>query len=306
MKRFILIGLIGLITSCSNANRPDSGGFYSYVDAQGNLITLPRQPAAAEPAPAAVPAPSADTSRPAAEELDTDALAQQDEYQTDEEVQALLEKRERDRFISYTDASGYRVTEPVDVRSAREAKASAPPAYESLQGSSAGFIERVEGVPELCCIAPLKQAQVLKTGLETLVSFDPPWDWVSMPTRHPAVAIRLEPGTAALRFQSFLGPRGYLHPQAVFMNEQGIPLLLVDNLFSKRYPETWHRLGYLEGEVPVEAGVVWLVLYLGYAGESSRGRPEVLPGEYYWAEPSRPLALQGELVVRALRQVSAP
>ena len=299
MIRPVLIGLLALIASCAS-DRPSSGGFYSYVDAQGNLITVPREasppPAAAEP-PAEEPA--------GAQSLDAAELEQQAEYATDEEVQARLEKRERDRFVSYVDASGYRVTEPVDVVAAREAKEAGPKGYEVLQPGAQGFIERVEGVPERCCAEPLDQAQVLEPGRELLVSFDAPWYWVSMPTRHPAAAIRLQPGIAALRFQSFLTGRGYLHPQAALLNEEGTPILLIDNLFSRRYAETWARLGYLEGEIPLEAGAAWLVLYLGYAGESGTGRPELLPGEYYWAEPSSPLALKGELVVRALRG-SAP
>lgn len=301
MIRFVLIGLLALITSCAS-DRPSSGGFYSYVDAQGNLITVPREagapPAAAEP-------PAQQTAAGEAQSMDAAELEQQTEYATDEEVQARLEKRERDRFVSYTDASGYRVTEPVDVVAAREAEAAAPKGYELLQPEAAGFIERVEGVPERCCVEPLDQAQTLEPGRELLVSFDAPWYWVSMPTRHPAAAIRLQPGIAALRFQTFLSGRGYLHPQAALLNEEGTPILLIDNLFSRRYAETWARLGYLEGEIPLEDGAVWLVLYLGYAGESGTGRPELLPGEYYWAEPSSPLALKGELVVRALRG-SAP
>lgn len=301
MNRFVLIGLLALITSCAT-DRPSSGGFYSYVDAQGNLITVPREVTGQPQDEAGEPPEEAVTSDP--QPLDSAALEEQSEYATDEEVEARLEKRERDRFVSYTDASGYRVTEPVDVVAAREADAAAPKGYEVIQPGGGGFIERVEGVPERCCVEPLDQAQTIKPGQELLVSFDAPWYWVSMPTRHPAAAIRLEPGISVLRFQTFLGGRGYLHPQAAFLNEAGTPILLIDNLFSRRYAETWARLGYLEGEIPIESGAVWLVLYLGYAGESGAGRPEVVPGEYYWAEPSPPLALQGELVVRALRGIS--
>jgi hypothetical protein len=239
--------------------------------------------------------------RPALDELDAASLDQQGEYLTDEEVQKRIEDVERDRFVTYRDASGYQVTEQVDVVAARKAKESGSPGYEVLGNTANAYIERVEAVPERCCDGPLKQAASLKPGMEALLSFDPPWYWVSMPDRHPAVALRLEPGIAALRFQTFLSGRGYLHPQAVFLNQEGVPILLVDNLFARRYPESWSRLSYLEGEVPVEKGAVWLVLYLGYAGESGRGRPELVPGEYLWAEPSVPLALKGELVVRALR-----
>ncbi|MEE4249455.1 MAG: hypothetical protein V2I38_02605, partial [Alcanivoracaceae bacterium] len=288
MKAVVLIGLLALISSCTTTNRPDSGGFYSYVDAQGNLVTVMRE-VPAEPQSENVQA----TARPPLDELDAGALDQQGEYQTEEEVQKRIENAERDRFVIYRDASGYQVTEEVDVVAARKAKESQPLPYEVLGNTTNSYIERVEGVPERCCDGLLKQASSLKPGLEELVSFDPPWYWVSMPDRHPAVALRLEPGIAALRFQTFLTGRGYLHPQAVFLNQDGVPMLLVDNLFARRYPETWSRLGYLEGEVPVEKGAVWLVLYLGYAGASGSDRPELVPGEYLWAEPSVPLALKG-------------
>ncbi|MDX5327563.1 MAG: hypothetical protein LPK06_02070, partial [Marinobacter sp.] len=148
MIRFVLIGLLALIASCAS-DRPSSGGFYSYVDAQGNLITVPRE-AAAPPEAERRPAEAAGE----AQSLDPAELEQQSEYATDEEVQARLEKRERDRFVSYVDASGYRVTEPVDVVAAREAEAAAPKGYEVLKPGGAGFIERVEGVPERCCVEP--------------------------------------------------------------------------------------------------------------------------------------------------------
>ena len=301
MKAVVLIGLLALISSCSTStsNRPGSGGFYSYVDAQGNMVTVMRD------APAQ-PDAEQSGSRPPLDELDASALDQQGEYQTDEQVQKRIEDAERDRFVIYRDASGYQVTEQIDVVAARKARESQPPPYEVLGNTANAYIERVEGLPERCCDGPLKQAASLKPGLEALVSFDPPWYWVSMPDRHPAVALRLEPGIAALRIQTFLSGTGYLHPQAVFLNQDGVPMLLVDNLFARRYPETWSRLAYLEGEVPVEQGAAWLVLYLGYAGVSGSGRPELVPGEYLWAEPSPPLALKGELVVRALRAPPQP
>ncbi|MCC1498304.1 YgdI/YgdR family lipoprotein [Alcanivorax sp. 1008] len=300
MKAVLLIGLLALISSCTTTNRPESGGFYSYVDAQGNMVTVMRDTPAAANSSGSAPL------RPALDELDARSLDQQGQYQTDEQVQKKIEDAERDRFVIYRDASGYQITEQVDVVAARKAKEDQPLPYEELGRAGNAYIERVEGVPERCCDGPLKQAVSLKPGLEALVSFSPPWYWVSMPDRHPAVAFRIEPGIAALRLQTFLTGVGYLHPQAVFLDQDGAPILLVDNLFARRYPETWSRLGYLEGELPVEKGSVWLVLYLGYAGVSDRGRPELVPGEYLWAEPSAPLALKGELVVRALRTPPAP
>ncbi|MDF1629964.1 MAG: hypothetical protein P1U78_09230 [Alcanivoracaceae bacterium] len=304
MKVVVLIGLLALISSCTTSNRPDSGGFYSYVDAQGNLVTVMRKsPEAAKPSSETLQAMEEPVAveRPRLDELDAGSLVQQGLYQTDEEVQKKIEDAERDRFVIYRDASGYQITEQVDVVAARKAKESKPPVYEEFGNTANAYIERLEGVPERCCDGPLKQAVSLRPGREELVSFSPPWYWVSMPDRHPAVAFRIEPGIAALRLQTFLTGLGYLHPQALFLDQDGVPILLIDNLFARRYPETWSRLPYLEGELPVEEGAAWFVLYLGYAGVSDSGRPELVPGEYLWAEPSAPLALKGELVVRALR-----
>jgi hypothetical protein len=296
-----LLVLFGLATSCTNSNRPSEGGFYSYVDGQGNLVTLKRKP---EEKPIATPVESRATTadqRKLLEELDAGSLGEQSEYQTDEEVQRRIDELERDRFITYTDASGYQITQPVDVVAARKAKAEEPTLYRPFTEGISGYVERVEGVPERCCEETLKRADELKLGMEALLSFDRPWAWVSMPERHPATAIKLASGTIALRVQTFFTGRGYLHPQVVFLDKDGVPILLVDNVFTRSYPETWLKHGYLEGELPVEPGSVWAVFYLGYAGESASGRPELVPGEYLWAEPSVPLSLKGELLVRALR-----
>ena len=319
MRLLLLLAVASLLASCQQ-NRSSSGGFYSYVDATGNVVVVPVEDTAPSPAPA----PDADASMPASaaagepasapaapanaapDALTEGELAQQGEslpdpaYATDEEVQQRLQALEQDRFVTYTDVSGYQVTAPLDVVTEREARASREPGFEPLEGRLAGFIERVESVPVACCLAPLEDAATLETGQEVLVSFDYPWQWVSMSARHPAAAIRLQPGVARLRIQTFLGQRGYLHPQAVFLNADGEPMLLVDNLFSRHYPQTWYRLAYLEGDVMVEEGARWLVLYLGYAGASAQGRPALVPGDYYWAEPSVPLGLKGELVVRGL------
>lgn len=299
-----LLVLFSLAASCTNTNRPSEGGFYSYIDAQGNLVTLKRAP---EPEAEPVDKQTiAANQRKRLAELDADSLGEPGEYQTDEQVQQRIDELERDRFITYTDASGYQITEPVDVVAARKAKAEESAIYRPFTEGISGYVERVEGVPERCCDEPLKGVAELKLGMEALLSFDRPWRWVSMPKRHPATAIRLAPGTVALRVQTFFGGRGYLHPQVAFLDQNGVPILLIDNVFTRQYPETWIKHGYLEGELPVEPGSVWAVFYLSYAGESRDGRPELIAGEYLWAEPSVPLSLKGELLVRALRIPADP
>lgn len=296
-KLFLAAGCL-LLTACSQ-NRPDEGGFYSWVDAQGNLVTVPRE--TVEGAEAGGDAEDTVTeSDPAA--LSETELDAEVEYQTDEEVQALIEQRERDRFVVYRDSSGYQVIQPVDVPAAREAREQQKQALtRPLQEDGRVFIERMEGVPANCCLALLDDTAMLKVGEEQLANFVArPHQWVTMPAQHPGRAVRLDPAVKVVRFRSFLLKEGYIHPQAVFLDQQGLPVLLVDNLFVRRYPETWYRYASLEGEVEVPEGAVALVLYLSYAGPDADGRPVVLPGRYLWAEPEQSLSVNGELLLRGL------
>jgi hypothetical protein len=288
MKALLLIGLASLIVACTG--RPDSGGFYAYVDAQGNLVTVERT-APSSAAPPAAPLP--------AEELEE----LEEHYQTDEEVRALIEQRERDRFVVYRDASGYQVTEPVDLPEARARREHTGHA-EPLDPKLTNFIERVEGVPADCCVGALIQRPPLTLDQDALITFrERPRTWVSMPNEHPAVALALPPNTGEIRVISYMrGAQGYLHPQLVFVDQQGRPVLLVDNVFTTRFRETWYRYGYLQGAVPVPDNSRWVVFYLSYAGPSGEGQVALQAGQYPWAEPSSPLAIEGELLIRPVRR----
>ncbi|PKM22297.1 MAG: hypothetical protein CVV10_05040 [Gammaproteobacteria bacterium HGW-Gammaproteobacteria-14] len=290
MKKTLLVAVVlAVLAACGN--RPDQGGFYSYIDAQGNSVTVMRQSPVRELPPSELEG----------DQLDAAALdAVGENYRSDEEVTRQLDERERDRFVSYLDADGYLVTQAIDVPAARAAR-QATPGFDSLEGRYQSFVERVEPVPADCCLKILSDSVSLKAGRELIFTFqERGLSWIYMPSKHPAVAIELAPGLSEVRIQTFIGKQGYLHPQAVFLNASGEPLLLVDNLFARRYPETWSRMGYLEGELPVEKGSRWLVVYLGYAGEAPNGRSVLLPGDYYWQDGQAPLALQGELVLRGL------
>jgi len=292
MKKILLAAAFAVLAACGN--RPDQGGFYSYIDAQGNSVTVMRGTPAKEET-----LDLQDAERRETGQLDAAALNDVGEdYRSDEEITRILEERERDRFVSYLDADGYRVTQAIDVPAARAAR-QASPGFDSLEGRYQPFVERVEPVPADCCLSILSDSISLKAGRELAFTFrERDLGWIQMPSRHPAVAIELAPGLSEVRIQTFIGKRGYLHPQAVFLDASGEPLLLVDNLFARRYPETWSRMGYLEGELPVEKGSRWLVVYLGYAGEAPNGRSVLLPGDYYWQDGQAPLGLQGELVLR--------
>lgn len=302
MKPLLILLVCWLLVACQGRDdRAQDGGLYQYVDDQGNLVTLQRPPSRDQDKPA--PSGTVTLAPVPAEVLDDT----QESYLSDTEMDRLLENRERDRVISYVDTSGYRITQNFDVVDAREKRqAERDERFDSLGNRVANFIERLEGVPQLCCRAPLSAAVTLKVGEEQLLSFDsPPWQWVSMPTPHPAVAVKLDVDVHTVRVQSFLRESGYVHPQAVFLDRNGIPLLLVDNIFARHYPENWNRFAYLEGDVPVEDEARWVVFYLGYATQSGQGRPQLMPGDYPWADPSAPLGLSGELVVRGLHDVAA-
>ncbi len=61
----------------------------------------------------------------------------------------------------------------------------------------------------------------------------------------------------------------------------GDGLLLIDQPFSRKYPETWYRYGYLQGTLPHESGQRHLVVFLPYFQEQSStdGLQAVLKGE---------------------------
>ena len=252
--RVIVACIAILLTSCS-VNRPEEGGFYSWVDAQGNVVTVPRQPE---------PAGQATAVQATAELEEITAEPAEERYQTDEEVSELLEARERDRFVVYQDVSGYQVRQPVDVVAAREAR-KVEMANRTEPFAPVGFAERVEAISAACCAHLVDDASEIKAGREALVSFaSAPFQWLTLgaDSRHPAQALRLDAGVSHIRLRSFLLPGGYLHPQALFLNERAEPVLLVDNLFIRKNPESWHRFGSLEGDIEVPPGAVWVVLSL--------------------------------------------
>lgn len=289
----VIVACIAVLLSSCSANRPEEGGFYSWVDAQGNVVTMPRKP---EPAGQVKPVQNdPDLGQEVTAELADDV------YQTDEEVSQRLETQERDRFVVYQDVSGYQIRQPVDVVAAREAR-EAELANRTEPFTPVGFAERVEAIPANCCAHLVEEAAEIKVGREALVSFaSAPFQWLTLgsDSRHPAQAFRLNAEVSHIRLRSFLLPGGYLHPQALFLNDRAEPVLLVDNLFIRKNPASWHRFGSLEGDIEVPPGAVWVVLFLIYASESDAGRPQLVPGEYLWCEPSASLAVTGELVIRA-------
>ncbi len=301
--RAIVAFIAILLVSCSS-NRPEQGGFYSWVDAQGNVVTVARQE---DPAPESAPEPvsepePASHSAPGQGEISDEEYLAEERYQTDEEVSKLLEARERDRFVVYQDASGYQIRQSVDVVAAREAR-EVELSKRTEPFAPVGFAERVEAIPAACCTHLVEHASVLEVGREALVSFaSAPFYWLTLSSRHPAETLRLDAGVRHIRMRSFLLPTGYLHPQALFLDARAEPILLIDNLFVHKNPRSWHRFGSLEGDIEVPPGAQWVVLFLSYAGESANGRPELVPGQYLWREPSANLAVTGELVVRAFGQ----
>ncbi|MCG8393411.1 MAG: MalM family protein [Pseudomonadales bacterium] len=250
----LLIALV--IAGCQG--RPDSGGFYVYTDAQGNLVTLDRPPQAEQESRSRPESTGSQNS--AAEAVESDDTVEQ--YRPSDEVDAELEARERDRFITYVDETGQLVSRPVDMVEAKEATASREPGYS--QAPSAGYLETYRALRADCCRHLLEQAEELESGSERVVSFGSDSQVMVGDTPYRAVALAPASGADTITLRAFIRKQGYLAVELLWLDEKGEPVLLVDQPFSRRYPETWYRYGYLEGTLQREAGQRYLVVFLPY------------------------------------------
>ena len=299
------IGLFCLLILSACAQRggsgADDGRFYSYVDAQGQLVTVERplaaedaqqeaNPPVAEPADAVLPA--------AAWAVDAEGQG----YRAAEEVEAELAERERQRFVTYVDEDGQIQRQEYDREQAREAMANRPRGWQSLDGPVAGnFVESVRAVPANCCLAVATSALELEAGREFRVSFAGQQSGtVALDEQQfPATAFALPPGASVLTVRTYARPdKPYLHPQALFLGQDRVPVLLVDNLFQRWFEPTWYHYGYLEGQVEVPEGGAWLVLFLSYAPGGQLQAPA--PGTVleYTRLDDAPLGKTGDMTVR--------
>lgn len=321
---FYIVVCAVLAAGCTTA--PDDGtGFYTWVDAQGNLVTVAREPQAPESAgvtvdsaagnagteaqvPSAAPSgngqSSAATSAPSlAEDIastpDELWLAGDDAYLPESEIMARLEQRERERFISYTDESGRLVTEPLDMAAVRESSKTRDRGYEELAHDETSFATGAIRISAGCCRAVLADASALRAGDEARLDFVPLLArTVQLGAAHPAAAYRLGEGVSSVQLQSWIAKGGYVHPQLLFVGADGVPLLLVDNVFSRRYRESFFSWPSLSGEVPVAPGAAWVVVFLPYVAVEE-GRFVVLDVPVAGREQDLGLRIGPDSVIRA-------
>ncbi|MBZ2187942.1 hypothetical protein K8B33_02430 [Alcanivorax sp. JB21] len=292
--RLWLVLAVSLLAACTG-NRGD-GGFYAYVDEQGNLVSGEMARKGPEDIPQeARSRPDA----PAGLEAD-DALLGDVREEPGKEGQASPEGiDDSDRFITWFDADGRLVREPVDFVAARKAATARGQGYEDMaDGSEAdaaevaeGYLETVTPISADCCLAMPEHAVRLAAGREILLRFGE-GDEVMLPVgtaRYPARIVRLADDVAAVDMTSFKGRQGYVHPQVLVLDDAAVPVLQINSLFTRRYPETWSRYAHITGTLPREPGHRYLVVYIGYT-------PDETPG--FIPETDSRLTQRGEVVLR--------
>ncbi|KAF0810559.1 hypothetical protein A167_00839 [Alcanivorax sp. S71-1-4] len=295
MRSLAVFMLLSLLAAAGCTASGSRGGFYTYVDDQGNLIT--------GQLPVSAPAPEADTPRadtlPAS--VDEGLLAQvsgdapvPDSGSASPQADETPADETEERFVTYVDGDGQITRQVIDLGAARRAEAARGPGYDLIgEGGEAqeGYIETVTPVAADCCRELLADAETLRPGQEVMLTFNTGQaQQIRVGQRLvPARVLTLRREVAEIRVLSFKQHGRYLHPQLLLLDEQGVPVLQVDNVFTRRFPETWARYAYIDGTLPREAGHRYLVVYLGYADGG-------LPGLV--TEADSELVIDGGVVVR--------
>lgn len=323
------------LAACTNTSAGKGGAFYSYVDAQGNMVTVSRDiqsddgPAeknsernsettaikktvsveesneeggdVGDMFPDADGATSTASPRYASNPDELWSL-EDDSYITSDEFEDEATRKQRERFVSYPDETGRLVTHEVDMAEAKQAaRASKEAGHDRGEHllPEIDTITRWTSIGAACCQKILSGREALKDGDEKPVNvMARPRGSIALEDRHPAQAFRLDTSVKLIQLQSWK-KKGYLYPQALFLNENGLPLSRVAQIFTRQKEQTWAAQPYLIGEVPVEPEARWLVLFLNYAHLDSEGRAIQDKGYLKFNDMELPLAIRGELVVRA-------
>jgi hypothetical protein len=273
-----------LLIACSNQpGGNDKARIYSYVDAQGNLVQ-------GEMAPPSAPS-RALRSDTASQVMQMQSQSAQDKkqpaqgattgYQTPEQAEAKVEAKAHDRFVTYYNAEGTLVRERIDpvAAKAHEDEVIAQKNYEEIAELAAQtsrdrqYLETTTAIPADCCTDILEYADKLKSGKNKSLHFHAgEYGWIHLSQPHPAHIYRLGDKVKRLVIKSFKQEGHYLHPYLLFLDAKGVPLLAVNNLFQRRYGETWYRYGYVQGSVTVPDKVAYAVFYLPYeTGSKEKG-----------------------------------
>lgn len=310
LKHFPWLVLLPVIAGCSASPQDNDRSFYSWVDPQGNVVSVVRDDGASA-SPVEAQAGQAERSgsgapeqaapvRPEQPRATTPAeLWQLDltDYESEDQVSARLEAQERERFVSYPDESGRVATYPLDMTAVRESRPERNDDYEELPAGSMPYIERKATITASCCDAVLDAQSSLGVGDQRRLTFrGKAVRFLDIGGLRPALVFLLEEGVEELELQSWISGSGYVHPQVLFFDSTGKPLLLVDNVFSRRYRETLFAWPSLHGVIPVIPGADRVAIFLPYASLDDgrlRMSGEQVPGQ----EPGATLAISGDAVV---------
>lgn len=328
-----LCGALFFCASCAGVS-PEQRAFYSYVDAQGNIVTVSRENSVDSEASFKEEqgAPAGESKEGSQESVIAEEHASQDEaldvsapkdavppprqasnpdelwsmsdesYVTSDEFENESERKERERFVSYPDETGRLVTHPVDMAAAKKASEEAEAGALDLGENvlpEVGAVTRWSTINADCCQNVLTKKRTLSDGDAKPVNImAKPRESIFVENHRPGKAFLLDPSVKLIQLQSW-DKKGYLYPQALFLDENGIPLSRVVQIFTRTKAQTWASQAYLVGEIPMEPGAKWLVLFLDYAQTAPDGTVSQNKINLKYEDMDMPLTLRGELVVRA-------
>lgn len=287
MLRLTSLAALLLLTACQSSPRGENEDrFYSYVDAQGNLVTVEadsegetgknggksrdgQQTEELQQAEQTIQERATGDS-PEAGNKDFMEVSSEN-YQTpgeaEERMREEVEEDETDRFVSYRGPEGEVITRPLNMKAEREAaeqrKNERAPEFERLPEGER-YKEGTSRVPADCCRHLISGVLELEEGSNFNLRFRSD-RVVHLGVKRPARVLRLGPGVGAVEVQSYIRDQGYLAPRLLMLNEEGMPVLKVNSLFTRNYPETWARYGYMDGWVERSREFAYVVFYLPYA-----------------------------------------
>ncbi|EKF72808.1 hypothetical protein A11A3_16822 [Alcanivorax hongdengensis A-11-3] len=201
------------------------------------------------------------------------------DYRPSDEVEADLKDKERDRFVTYMDATGQLVNRPVDLVAAKEAKENAGPGYQTVAQDQ--YLETYREIRSDCCKHLIDDAIALHLNRQRSIHFGDESALMVGDEPYRAVLLAPDEGVSAIDVRAYLKNKGYVAAQILWLDSSGTPVLLVDQPFTRRYEENWYRYGYLEGTLPRQQGQTYLVVFLPYTQDhpSTDGLTATLSGD---------------------------
>lgn len=307
MLVWLVVLLVGL-SAC--ANQAENKHFYSYVDETGRVHTVEtEQEAKPQSTPKAEPvvkakAPSDTPFGPFGRLSEGAEHSQTANYSIVGEASRIPKEEtteEDERFVVFPGADGQLVRQRYDAnevkayeKAAREARAE----VKDYQWVPDTYVEATVEIEADCCQHLLPKAVELDTKGSTDVEFSQAqFQRLSLAAGSPSWPVRiykLPQDIGAVVVKSYKKKKQYLHPQLLLLDDTGVPVLQVSNVFSKRYPETWARHGYLEGALTMEPNFSYLLLYLGYEAGQYEGLP-------FDVEEEHSLSLDGVVQLSTLK-----